>query len=228
MSPGLLCAGGGTRRKRRPRHQRAELQSRRAWLGVCRHRLRVRIVSVPPTVELAVEIDRHGVTWQGRRPGLVARFSVALVYPGRRLTSAMRVGGPGRIPPWENTAWQTRRLEGTKMHEILRHQDEAPGWLVGVLREIDTLQFGSGIRPLPSGCRVDVRGDARPGHHSYTGVVRKSDTRPYDAAQSARVLVRQAHQRVPRRGGDGEEERCFTNNCRSDSAVFQHGRATFR
>ena len=28
------------------------------------------------------------------------------------------------------------------MHEVLRHQDEAPGWLVGVLREIDTLQFG--------------------------------------------------------------------------------------
>ena len=28
------------------------------------------------------------------------------------------------------------------MHEVLRHQDEAPGWLIGVLREIDTLQFG--------------------------------------------------------------------------------------
>ena len=28
------------------------------------------------------------------------------------------------------------------MHEILRHQHEPPGWLIGVLREIDTLQFG--------------------------------------------------------------------------------------
>ena len=28
------------------------------------------------------------------------------------------------------------------MNEVLRHQDEAPGWLTGVLREIDTLQFG--------------------------------------------------------------------------------------
>ena len=28
------------------------------------------------------------------------------------------------------------------MREVLRHQDEAPGWLIGVLREIDTLQFG--------------------------------------------------------------------------------------
>ena len=28
------------------------------------------------------------------------------------------------------------------MNEVLRHQHEAPGWLIGVLREIDTLQFG--------------------------------------------------------------------------------------
>ena len=28
------------------------------------------------------------------------------------------------------------------MHEVLRHQDEAPGWLIGVLKEIDTLHFG--------------------------------------------------------------------------------------
>ena len=28
------------------------------------------------------------------------------------------------------------------MHEVLRHHDEAPGWLLGVLKEIDALQFG--------------------------------------------------------------------------------------
>ena len=28
------------------------------------------------------------------------------------------------------------------MHEVLQRQDEAPGWLLGILREIDTLQFG--------------------------------------------------------------------------------------
>ena len=28
------------------------------------------------------------------------------------------------------------------MPEVLRHRDEAPGWLIGLLREIDTLQFG--------------------------------------------------------------------------------------
>ena len=29
------------------------------------------------------------------------------------------------------------------MQEVLRQQNEAPGWLIGVLREIDTLQFGT-------------------------------------------------------------------------------------
>ena len=28
------------------------------------------------------------------------------------------------------------------LNEVLRRQDEAPAWLLGVLREIDTLQFG--------------------------------------------------------------------------------------
>ena len=28
------------------------------------------------------------------------------------------------------------------MNEILRHQDEPPGWLISLLHEIDTLQFG--------------------------------------------------------------------------------------
>ena len=28
------------------------------------------------------------------------------------------------------------------MQEVLRHQDEAPDWLLGILREIDALRFG--------------------------------------------------------------------------------------
>ena len=47
-----------------------------------------------------------------------------------------------RVPSIAGTLHHYLTLKGTKMHEILRHQDEAPGWLIGVLREIDTLQFG--------------------------------------------------------------------------------------
>ena len=96
---GFRAPGGGTCRKRRPRHQHAEQQSRRAWLGICRRRLHLgsagtahsRADSYRPRSALGWarhRPDRDGISRQGCQPRLVARFAIALVYAGRRLTCA--------------------------------------------------------------------------------------------------------------------------------------------
>lgn len=56
----------------------------------------------------------------------------------------MRLASPivSNLSVEDDTASRSGTSKGTKMHEVLRHQDEAPDWLIGILTEIDTLQFG--------------------------------------------------------------------------------------